>query len=278
MDSPKKIGIIAGNGAYPATVAAAARGSGVQEVVVAAFAGETESAWLEKVDYHEWLRVGQLGRLIKFLRAHEVSECIMAGQIAPRNLFDMRPDMRLVKMLARIPERNAESLFTGIADELARDGITLLPATTFLEDHLPAPGHVCGPSLKKRQGDDVRFGMDMAKKISAMDIGQTIVVRHGTVLAVEAFEGTNETIRRGGPIGKGQAMVIKVSKPNQDFRFDVPVVGPDTITIAVESRIQAIAVEAGRTLILQKSEVEALCKKNRISLYAAEADLTTACR
>jgi DUF1009 family protein len=193
----------------------------------------------------------------------------MVGQIAPKNLFNLRPDLKTLMLLAKTPERNAESLFGGIANELAAEGITLLPATTFLEDLLPGEGHVFGPAMKSRQLDDAAFGFRIAKETSRLDIGQTIVVRHGTVLAVEAFEGTNECIRRGGLLGRGKnVMLIKVSKPNQDFRFDVPVVGPQTIETCVEAGVAAIAIEAKRVLLLERNRVEALCVKHGVSLCA----------
>jgi len=166
-------------------------------------------------------------------------------------------------------EKNAESLFGGIADELEKDGIHLLPATTFLEDIMPGEGQVCGPDLKQSSMDDARYGFDIAKETSRLDIGQTVVVRNGTVLAVEAFEGTNACIRRGGELGKGKNITLaKVSKPNQDFRFDVPVVGPDTVKNCAESGIITIAIEAGKTLLLGGEEVNAMCQKYQISIVA----------
>jgi hypothetical protein len=192
----------------------------------------------------------------------------MCGQIAPKNLFALSPDLRLLMMLARLKERNAETLFGGIADELAKDGITLLPAISFLEDHLPAAGHLYGPVRKPKELLDVVFGLKIARETSRLDIGQTVVVRRGTVLAVEAFEGTNECIKRGGSMGKGKATVVKVSKPNQDFRFDVPVVGPKTIETAAAAGILVLAIEAGRTLLLEKEETARLCGQLNITLVA----------
>ncbi|GAA5482527.1 LpxI family protein [Haloferula sargassicola] len=270
MADPRTIGIIAGNGAYPMIFIEAARRKcpGIR-LVMAAFENETRDEAAKAVDAVDWMRVGQLGKLIKFFRKQGATEAIMVGQIAPKNLFDLRPDLRTLKLLARVPERNAESLFGGIAEELGKDGITLLPATTFLEDLLPGPGHVFGPRFKDRQLHDAEFGFTIAKETSRLDIGQTIVVRHGTVLAVEAFEGTNACIRRGGELGRGKnVMLVKVSKPNQDFRFDVPVIGPDTIRTCAESGVGAISIEAGRTLLLEADEVKRLCEEKGIGLHA----------
>lgn len=263
---PDTVGMIAGNGLYPGTFARAARAAGVSHLVAAAFVDETDPVLGELVDRIEWMRVGQLGKMIRHFKSHGVAQAVMVGQIAPKNLFDLRPDLRLLKMLSRVKERNAESLFVAIAGELEADGIVLLPATTFLEDLLPGPGHVCGPALSARQEEDAAYGFRIAKEVSRLDIGQTVVVKKGTVLAVEAFEGTNEAIQRGGGLGRGGAMMVKVSKPKQDFRFDVPVVGPLTIETAAASGVSAIVVEAGCTLLLGKEEVFRLCRERKVSL------------
>ncbi len=269
MDTlPETLGIIAGSGLYPAAMAAGARRAGVPRIAVAAFVEETDPALQPRTDAWEWLKVGQLGKLSKFLQRQGVKHAVMCGQIAPRNLFALSPDLRLLMMLARLKERNAETLFGGIADELAKDGITLLPATRFLEDHLPAAGHLCGPVRKPKELLDVPFGLKIARETSRLDIGQTVVVRRGTVLAVEAFEGTNECIKRGGAMGKGKATVVKVSKPNQDFRFDVPVVGPQTIATAADAGILVLAIESGRTLLLEKTETARLCDLHGVTLIA----------
>jgi DUF1009 family protein len=270
MSQPRIIGIIAGSGVYPSTFIEAARkqSPGIK-LVVAAFHGETQPELADIADATEWLRVGQLSKLIKFFKRQGATEAVMMGQISPRNLFDLRPDLRILMMLARVKKRNAETLFGGIADELAKDGITVLSATTFLEELLPGPGHVCGPAFKKRQLTDAEYGFQIAKQTSALDIGQSVVVRHGTVLAVEAFEGTNACIRRGGELGHGKdVMLIKVSKPNQDFRFDVPVIGPQTIENCAKAGISGIAIEAGKTLVLDKANVEALCAQHQIGVHA----------
>ncbi|WP_143158586.1 MULTISPECIES: LpxI family protein [Rubritalea] len=272
--SEKTIGIIAGNGIYPETFVASAREKvpGVK-LVVAGFHGETKEDLAQKVDAMEWFRVGQLGKLIKFFRSQGVSEAIMVGQIAPRNLFDLRPDMRTLMMLAKVKERNAESLFGAVADELEKDGIRLLNATTYLEHLLPEPGHVAGPKLKKRAMEDAEFGFRTAKETSRMDIGQSVVVRHGTVLAVEAFEGTNACIKRGGELGRGKSCTLaKVSKPNQDFRFDVPVIGALTIEACKEAGVGVIACEARKTLLLGREDVDRLCNEYGITIVALDGD------
>lgn len=264
------IALIAGNGSYPETFVCGARNAGVRKLVAAAFVGETKPELAGLVDAIEWFRVGQLTKMIAFFRREAARQAVMVGQIAPRNLFDLRPDLRTLVMLARLKQRNAETLFGAIGDELKRDGIELLPATIFLEHLLAKPGLIAGPPVKKRRWDDARFGFHIAKETSRLDIGQTVVVKHGTVLAVEAFEGTNETIKRGGALGRGHAVMVKVSKPNQDMRFDVPVIGPQTIETAAAAGVDVIVVEAGRTLLLDKPVIERLCEEKKVALLALE--------
>ncbi len=263
---PEKLGIIAGNGVYPRLIAVAARKSGVRRIAAAAFTDETDPVLEKEVDTVEWMRVGQLGRLLRFFRGQEVHHAIMAGQIAPNNLFDLRPDLKAVLLLGKLRERNAESIFAAIAAELAKIDVDLLPATTFLEDSLAQTRLMAGPKLSPRQEHDVELGWNIAKEIARLDIGQTIIVKNGTIVAVEALEGTNEAIKRGGTLARGGAVMIKVSKPNQDMRFDVPVIGVETIRIAAESGVRVIAVEAGKTLLLERDAVADLAEAASISL------------
>ena len=271
MNVPDKLGIIAGNGTYPQMLAESARLAGVKTICVAAFENETDPNLAGKVDHFEWLRVGQLNRLLKFFRDQGVRHAMMAGQIAPKNLFDLRPDWKALLILARLKERNAETIFAAIAAELAKADVQLLPATTFLEDHLATDGVMAGPKLSERERDDIEFGLGIAKEIARLDIGQSVVVKNGTVLAVEGFDGTNETIRRGGELAGEGAILVKVAKPNQDMRFDVPVIGPETIKIAAEAKLRAVAVEADRTLLLQKDLIFGAAEQARISVVGCPA-------
>lgn len=270
MDVPQTLGLIAGNGQYPFVMTSGARKAGVGKIVAAAFNGETLPALAQTVDAIAWMRVGQLGRLIKFFKSEGVTEAVMVGQIAPKNLYQLIPDLRTLVMLGKLKRRNAETIFGAIGDELAKDGITLISAISFLEHLLPQPGHVCGPALRERDLADARLGIDIARETSRLDIGQTVVVKKGTVLAVEAFEGTNDCILRGGQLGHGAATMAKVAKPQQDFRFDVPVVGAATIQACADAGIRLIAVEAHRTLLLELPQITELCERLKISLYALE--------
>lgn len=267
MQKPQTLFLIAGNGTYPRLAAKGAREAGVTRIEAAAFEGETDPALAGFVDEIYWMRVGQLGHLITAAKKSGATASMMAGQIAPGNLFDLRPDFHALLLLAKLKERNAETLFGAIAGELEKAGVPLLLATTFLEQHLATEGLFAGPKPRDRVLEDIAYGLGIAKEVSRLDIGQTVVVKKGTVLAVEGFDGTDSTIRRGGELGKGEAVVVKVSKPRQDMRFDVPVVGPRTLETAAAAGVAAIAMEAGRTLLLDKDQVFSLATKNNITLW-----------
>ena len=267
VQKPETLFLIAGNGSYPRLAAKGAREAGVSKVVAAAFEGETDPGLAGFVDEIVWMRVGQLGRLITAAKKSGATASMMAGQIAPGNLFDLRPDFHALLLLAKLKERNAETLFGAIANELEKAGVPLLIATTFLDNQLSAEGLIAGPKPKDRLLEDIAYGLGIAKEVSRLDIGQTVVVKKGTVLAVEGFDGTDSTIRRGGELGKGEAVVVKVSKPRQDMRFDVPVVGPRTLETAAAAGVAAIAMEAGRTLFLDKEEVFSLATQHQITLW-----------
>ena len=187
----------------------------MERLAVAAFQNETDPALASLVDEIAWLRVGQLGKLLGMLKDSGTRHAVMSGQIHPKNLFDLRPDLKALVMLGKLRQRNAETIFGAIADEMARVGVELLPATTFMEEHLTSAGLIAGPKLSRREEEDVRFGFQIAKETSRLDIGQTVVVKGGTVLAVEAFEGTNAAMKRGGELG---AKTHDGGLANQDFR------------------------------------------------------------
>ncbi|MDB6148739.1 MAG: hypothetical protein JWQ44_187 [Chthoniobacter sp.] len=267
LNVPGSLALIAGNGVYPLAMARAARKAGVARLSVAAFDNETDPTLAELVEEIAWMRVGQLGKLLAFLKASGARQAVMAGQIHPKNLFDLRPDIKALMLLGKLRRRNAESIFSAIADEMAAVGVELLPATTFMEEHLAAAGLVAGPKLSRREQEDVEYGFRIAKETSRLDIGQTVVVKGGTVLAVEAFEGTNAAMKRGGELGRKDAVMVKVAKPKQDFRFDVPVIGALTIEAAREARIRVLGVEAGKTLLLERPRLLALADEHRISIF-----------
>lgn len=272
MDS---LGIIAGNGEFPLILARAARQSGVGRIVAAAFDGETDPAVAQHVDECDWVKIGQLGKLIEVFTSRGISSAVMAGGIAPSNLFkNLRLDFRMIAVAARLKERNAESVFGAIAAELAKDGVKLLDPRPFLGNAVPSPGCLTRVKPSSDEEEDIAYGLKVAKAVSALDIGQTVVVKGGTVLAVEGFEGTDECIRRGGKLAgeKGGAVVVKVSKPNQDFRFDIPCVGLRTIESCTVGNVGVLAIEASASLLLGRDAVLSAANKNRLCIIAVNTE------
>jgi DUF1009 family protein len=261
-----KIGLVAGRGVYPRLVLDGAKTQGVP-LAVAAFLGETEARVAARGQPTEWLRVGQLGKLISFFKKVGVQEVIFAGQITPKRLFDLRPDWKALWILAKLKERNAATLFGAVASELGKAGIKVLPATTFVEQHLAGRGILAGPNPPKNLSAEIAFGWPLAKTVARLNIGQSLVVKKGTVMAVEGFEGTDETLRRGGELAGGEAVAIKVTAPGQDMRFDVPVIGPRTLQAAAQGKVSALVVESHRTLILEMEEVKKLAMRNKITVW-----------
>jgi DUF1009 family protein len=268
---PDHLGIIAGNRSLPLEFARLARDAGVKRLIAVAFENETNPELAKLVDEIVWLKVGQLSKMISAFSTRQISRCVMVGQIAPKNLFDLRPDLRAVAMLLKLKEKNAHTIFGAIADELQKDGVELIEATPWLKPNMPTGNFLVGPKLSDEQKADVRFGFKIAKEISRLEIGQTVVVNNGTVLAVEGFEGTDNCLKRGGELaGKsGGAVAVKVAKENHDLRFDIPSIGARTMEICRDSGISVFAFEPEKTLLLEKDLVEQLARKNKITLTTA---------
>jgi DUF1009 family protein len=192
----------------------------------------------------------------------------MAGQVAPKNLFDLRPDLRAMGVLLRLKEKNAHTIFGAIADELKKDGVELIAATPWLAPLMPQTGFQLGPKLSDEQKADVEFGFKLAKEVSRLEIGQTVVVKNGTVLAVEGFEGTDKCLARGGELAgpAGGAVAVKVAKLNHDMRFDIPCLGAKTFETCAAAKISAFAIESGKSLLLEREACEKLAQENRISV------------
>jgi len=266
----QELGLIAGNRLLPLVFAREARARGIKRLVAVGFEGETDPALGPLVDELVWLRVGQLSKLINAFTSRGIKKCVMAGQIAPKNLYDVRPDLRAMSLLLRLKEKNAHTIFGGIADELKKDGVELVEATPWLSSLMPQSGFQLGLKLSKAQRQDLEFGYRIAKAVSQIEIGQSVVVKQGTVLAVEAFEGTDACLTRGGHLSgrDGGATAVKVARHNHDFRFDIPCVGPQTIETCVAARISTLGLEAGKSLLLEQETCEALANKNKICIAA----------
>ncbi len=265
---PEQIGIIAGNRSLPLAFARQARALGAKRLVAAAFEGETDPQLAGLVDETVWMRVGQLSKLISTFTQRGIRHCVMAGQLAPRNLFEVRPDLRALTVLMRLKERNAHTIFGAVVDELAREGVEVLEPTPWLRPLMPGVGFRLGPRLTRDQATDVEFGHRIAKEVSRLEIGQTVVVKNGTVLAVEGFEGTDQCLRRGGALAgsSGGAVAVKVAKEKHDWRFDIPCLGPQTVETCAAAGVRVMAFEAGKALLLEQDACAGLARQNKISL------------
>ena len=266
--APASLGLIAGNRSLPLEFARQTRAAGVKHLVAVAFENETDAALTPLVDEIVWLKVGQLSKMIAAFTGRGIRQCVMVGQIAPKNLYDLRPDLRAMGVLLRLKEKNAHTIFGAIAEELKKDGVELIEATPWLKPLMPAGGFQLGPKLSAEQKSDVDFGFRIARETSRLEIGQLVVVKNGVVLAVEGFEGTDQCLARGGQLaGKdGGAVAVKVAKPDHDMRFDIPCLGAQTVETCAASGVAVLALEAGKTLLLEQETCGQLAKKNRISV------------
>jgi hypothetical protein len=262
------LGIIAGNRSLPLLFAQEARRQGVKRLIAVAFEGETDPALASLVDEIVWLKVGQLSKMLAAFTDRGIRHCVMAGQIAPRNLFEVRPDLRALALLLRLREKNAHTVFGAIADELKREGVELIEATPWLKPLMPGTGLQLGPKLSEAQRADVDFGFRIAKEVSRLEIGQTVLVKDGTVLAVEGFEGTDQCLARGGALAgrDGGAVAVKVAREKHDLRFDIPCLGPKTLETCAAARIAALAFEAGKSLLLEQETCAQLARKLKIAV------------
>lgn len=268
---PGKIGLIAGKSKFPLIFAQAAHSQGL-EVVAAAHQGETDPALADLVSALKWVYVGQLGKIIKFFQKNGVTQAVMAGGITKGRLFThLRPDLRAVKLLSRMSHTGDDRILREVAAELEREGIAVVSPTLYLSE-LVAPAGVMSrrqPTAKEMQ--DILFGWKIAKEIGRLDIGQCVVVRRQAVLAVEAIDGTDATIRRGGSLAGEEAVVVKVSKPTQDLRFDVPAVGLETIAVMAEVRASVLALEATKTLMFDRPAMLQAADRAKIAVIGLAA-------
>lgn len=265
-----KYGLIAGNGRFPFLVLQGARDCGA-DIVVAAIKEETAPEIEDHAPNLEWLGVGQLGRLIRYFKRQNVSHVIMAGQVKHHQIFRLNalPDLRMVRLLARLSAKNTDSLIGAVADELAREGMTLVDSTTFLESLLAQDGVLTSRAPTKQELADFEYGLGIAQEIGRMDLGQTIAVKDRAVVAIEAMEGTDAVIKRAGEVTHGRPfVVIKRAKPNQDMRFDVPVIGLPTIETMMGAGASAIHLTAGKTLLFDRDELIRLADKYSIAIVA----------
>lgn len=264
-----KYGLIAGNGQFPFLVIEGARKKGA-ELAVVAIREETDPRIETVADKCTWVGIGQLGKMISFFKNEGVTKAIMAGQVKHVQIFSgAMPDVRMLKMLWNLPKRNTDALIGGVADELAKEGIELIDSTYFVQDHLAPTG-----ALTKREPTDIEqanieYGLHIADEIARLDLGQTIVVRAKACVAIEAMEGTDATIERAGKLANGKLTVVKVAKPDQDMRFDVPVVGVPTIEAMIKAGATCLSVTAGKTLMFDREQMLKLADDNKICVVGS---------
>jgi UDP-2,3-diacylglucosamine hydrolase len=265
-------GLIAGNGRFPFLVLEGARSQGIEMAVIAI--KEEASAELEKIAKRlHWVSLGELSKTIDYLHKEGVTQAVMAGQVKHSKIFSaIRPDWKLAKLLFSLPRKNTDALIGGVAKVLQDEGIQLVDSTLFLKPLLPEPGVLTRRAPNEQESADIAYGHSVARQIAGMDIGQTVVISDLACVAVEAMEGTDETIARAARIVEGKPLVVvKVSKPKQDMRFDVPVVGLPTIEQMKSSRATALAVDAGSTLLFDRQKLIELADAAGIAIQAFAA-------
>ncbi len=261
-----RYGLIAGNGRFPFLVIEGARRAGVA-LSVAAIREETDPEIERAAERVVWVGIGQLGKMIRFFKREGVERAIMAGQVKHVQIFSgALPDVRMLKLLLKLPRRNTDALIGAVADELAGEGIQLVDSTLFLQDHLAATGPLTRRAPDERERGDIEYGLEVAREIARLDLGQTIVVRARACVAIEAMEGTDATISRAGQLVRGRLTVIKIAKPEQDMRFDVPVVGAPTIERMVEAGATCLCLTAGKTLLFDRGRMLKLADQHRIAV------------
>jgi DUF1009 family protein len=265
------LGLFAGNGRLPFVFAEAARARGIS-VAAVAIREETDPDLEARVDRLGWFHVGQLSAMIGFLRSAGCREVVMAGQLRLRHLFDdweaLKADPLALDLISRIADRRGDSVLAAVADVLEAQGIRLRESTFLLEESVARPGTLTPREPTKEEEEEIAFGWRMAKALAELAIGQTVVVKRRAVVAVEGVEGTDACIRRGGELGGEGVVVVKVSKPSQDLRFDLPVIGPKTVRALADARASLLAVEAGKTLILDRKELVELAEKEGVAIVA----------
>lgn len=263
-----RYGLIAGNGEFPFLVVEGAKKQGASLSVVA-IREETDKRIEEVAEKVVWVGIGQLGKMISFFKNEGVSRVVMAGQVRHVQIFSgALPDVRMLKMLWNLPRRNTDALIGGVADEMAKEGIELIDSTWFIQDNLAREGVLTKRKPNETEQGNIEYGLHIAGEIARLDLGQTIVVRAKACVAIEAMEGTDATVRRAGELANGKLTVVKVAKPDQDMRFDVPVVGVPTIETMIAAGATCLSVTAGKTLIFDKEEVVRLADKNKIAIVA----------
>jgi DUF1009 family protein len=263
-----RIGLIAGSGKFPIIFSQTAKKHGF-EVYAIAYRKETDPALQDYVDGIEWINLGQIKRMVSFFKLNQVTEAVMLGAVCKTKLFsDLRPDTKALALIARVKHTHDDGFLRAFAGLMEKEGITIRASTFLVPDLLAPEGCWTKRKPSKNEWDAIELGWEMAKEIGRLDIGQCVVVGSGSVLAVEAVDGTDATIRRGGKLGNGESVVVKVCKPNQDTRFDIPAIGARTIQTMYEAGVGVLAIEAGKAVVFDRDEMVELANRLRISIVA----------
>lgn len=263
------LGLLAGNGRFPFLVAQEARKKG-RRVVVVGIREEADPGLEQVVDTFHWAFVGQLNKWVHLFKSEGVKEVVMAGLVRHSNMYadfkKFHPDMRALRLFWRLKDRKADTILGGVAEELAKDGLELIPSIQHLTHYLAPEGTLTKRKPNSQEEADIQFGYKLAKGMAGLDVGQTVCVKNKAVIAVEAMEGTDRCIRRAGELARGNFVVVKVAKPKQDLRFDVPVIGLNTIETFQEAGGGVLAVEAGKTLVLDQEQLLDWANSEKISI------------
>ena len=273
---PSKMIVITGAGAYPRLVVEGARAAGVAQVDVLAVRGSTERATIRAADNVHTINLGGIAAGLRWVAAQGYDGAVFAGQINPLSLFTARFDEETKAWLASLPFKTAHTVYGKLAFEFEKAGVPVFPASSFMDGHLPGEGLLTDRAPSDREMKDIRHGADVMRDVGRHDVGQTVLVKDGMVLAVEAFEGTNAAIKRGGKLGGKGAVLVKGAREGHDMRFDIPVVGLKTLKVMRSAGVTALAFQAGRLLLLDREEVLAFADRHSIAIVGIATDLPPA--
>ena len=274
-DIPESLIIIAGRQAYPAMLAKAARAAGVKRIVVLGFKGETQREMAALADEVHWVPLGSMRLFLDTLASTGIKQAVMVGQIGMHNVFHLRLDKMARELYRSLETRNAHTIYGTVADEIEKLGIEVLPGNAFMECYIPEIGPLSRRAPTEREQADIALGLKLVKGTSEFEIGQTVAIKDGIIIAVEAWEGTNQTIKRAGKLGKAGTVIVKVPKEGHDMRFDIPVVGTKTFKVMKKAKVSCLAVEAGKTILLEKEKLIALADQYDMAFVAIDTDSFT---
>lgn len=271
-DVPESLIIIAGRHAYPLMLAKAARAAGVKHIVVLGFKGETNREMAALADEVHWVPLGSMQLFLDTLASTGVRHAVMVGQIGMHNVFHLRLDKLAKELYRSLETRNAHTIYGTVADEIEKLGIEVLPGNAFMECYTPEAGLLSRRAPTEREQADIELGLKLVKGTSEFEIGQTVAIKDGIIIAVEAWEGTNQTIKRAGKLGKAGTVIVKVPKDGHDMRFDIPVVGVKTFKVMKKAKVSCLAVEAGKTILLEKEKLIAMADQLDMAFVAIKTE------